>query len=233
MKAIILAGGRGTRLRPITYEIPKPLIPVRKKPIISHLIDFLTGSKVVTEIAILASIDHKEDFEEWYKEWNSEFAGIKISIFYEKEPLGTFGGFVLIRDWIGENSFIVSNGDELKKFELEKMISFHNSHNGVGTIALVKVPNPHEYGVPVLKGNLITEFLEKPNDPPGNYISSGLYMFDTSVFDYADFSRGFLMTEHDISPNLAKDGKLYGIKLEGKWYDCGTMERYEKAIKEW
>jgi NDP-sugar pyrophosphorylase family protein len=113
------------------------------------------------------------------------------------------------------------------------MIEFHKKHQGIGTIALVEVPNPHEYGVPIMEGDKIVEFLEKPQDPPGNHISSGLYIFDPAVFDYADFKRNFLMIEHDISPHLAKDGKLYGVRLKGRWYDCGTLERYEKAIREW
>ncbi len=233
MKGIILAGGAGTRLRPITYEIPKPLLPVKKKPIISHLIEFFLRHGV-SEIAILVSLAHKKDFESWKKNLEGELADANITIFFEEKPRGTFGGLELLKDWIGNESFILSNGDELKDFDLSSMINFHKEKGGVGTIALVSVPNPSEYGVPVLNGHLIKEFLEKPNPSPSNYISSGLYVLESEVLNYADFSNDFIMIEKDIFPGVAVDGRLVGFIVEnGRWYDCGNLDRWEKAIKEW
>lgn len=233
MKAVILAGGLGTRLRPITYEIPKPLITVKKKPILNHLIDFLHKSKV-DEIGVLASRSHEEDFSRWRKWWKEHLPDEKISIFFEEVPRGTFGGLEILRDWLGKGTFILSNGDELKDFDLEKLKSFHSGHNGIATIALVQVPNPNEYGVPILEGDKIREFLEKPAEPPSDFISSGFYLLDQEVLDYADFSQEFIMIEKDIFPKLAQDKKLFGLKMEGgKWYDCGTLARWEKAIMEW
>jgi mannose-1-phosphate guanylyltransferase len=233
MKAIILVGGLGTRLRPVTYEIPKPLIPVKKKPILNHLIEFFHKNKV-SDITLLASRDHEDDFKRWRKSWKGEFPHDNIGLFYEEAPRGTFGGFEVLRDWIGNNSFIVSNGDELKDFDLGKLINLHDSHDGVGTIALVEVPNPQNYGVPAMEGTKITEFFEKPENPSSNFINSGLYMYKPEVFNYVDFSqKGEIMSERHIFPVLAKEGKLHGAKLEGRWYDCGNIERWEKAIKEW
>jgi NDP-sugar pyrophosphorylase family protein len=105
----------------------------------------------------------------------------------------------------------------------------------------VKVENPSDYGVPVMSGDKITEFLEKPKNlyPPvggrhSNYISSGLYVLEPEVFKYADWNKGHLMIEKDIFPKLAAAGKLAGYKVEnGRWFDCGTFARWEKAIKEW
>lgn len=235
MKVMILAGGLGTRLRPITYEIPKPLVPVKKKPIINHLIDFFHRSKV-DEIGVLTSRMHEPDFERWRKMWREEMPDEKITVFYEEVPRGTFGGFGMeqVRDWIGNKPFLVSNGDELKEFDLRRLIDFHSSHDGTGTLALVEVPNPQHYGVPVMDGTKIVEFLEKPENPPSNHINSGLYMYNPEVFTYADFSKEKeIMSEKHIFPQLARAGKLHGIKLDGRWYDCGTLERWEKAIKEW
>jgi NDP-sugar pyrophosphorylase family protein len=85
-----------------------------------------------------------------------------------------------------------------------------------------------------MDGNAIKEFLEKPQNPPGNYVSSGLYILDPNIFKYADPTRNLLMIEYDVFPFLAKQGELFGCKMENsRWYDCGTMERWEKAIKEW
>ena len=234
MKAVILAGGLGTRLRPITYEIPKPLITVKKKSILTHLIDFFRKSKVL-EIAVLASRAHEDDFQKWHKPLKEELQNEAPVLFYEETPRGTFGGFEdeNLREWLGNGDFIVSNGDELKDFDLGKLIDFHKSHNGVGTIAMVEVPNPQDYGVPILEGSNVVQFLEKPENPPSRHINSGLYAFTPEVFNYADFSKNPLMTERDIFPRLATAKKLHGIKLEGRWYDCGTMERWDKAIKEW
>ncbi|MAF80327.1 hypothetical protein CL629_04600 [bacterium] len=232
MKAVILAGGMGTRLRPITYEIPKPLVPVKKKPIINHLIDFF-NKQGVDKIGILASRKHRKDFKKWRKAWEKSIPSEKMEMFYEDTPRGTFGGMELVREWLGNETFLLTNGDELKDLDLKNLQEFHGSHEGVGTIWLVEVPNANEYGVPILDGHRIIEFLEKPKNPPSNYINSGLYVFNPEIFDYANFSNEQISTERDIFPRLAKKGKLFGHKAEGRWYDCGNLERWEKAIREW
>ena len=98
----------------------------------------------------------------------------------------------------------------------------------------MKVEKPQEYGVPIMRGDYITEFLEKPQDPPSDYVSSGLYILSPEILEYADPKKEFLMIEKDIFPVVAKENKLAGIKFEhARWYDCGSLERWEKAIKEW
>lgn len=229
-KAIILVGGLGTRLRPVTYETPKPLLTVKKKPIVSHLID-LFRRHGVSKIALLANIDHRPDFEQWQKARPEEAEGVEL--FFEDKPRGTFGGLRNLRDWIGQDQFFLSNGDELKDFDLSALRDFHAGHDGVGTLALVAVEKPQEYGVPVMENNRIKEFLEKPSNPPSNQVSAGFYLLNPKIFDYADFSQDFIMIEKDIFPKAAEDGRLFGLVLVGRWFDCGTLERWEKAIREW
>ena len=227
-KAVILAGGKGTRLYPVTKEIPKPLLLVKRKPILNYLIE-LFYSFGIKDIAILINKDFREDFNWWKTRY---FLKDKIKIVEEKKPLGTFGGLWLLKDWISNNSFFLTNGDELKKINLSKMIDFHQKFQKPATIALVKVPNPKDYGVVICKKGIVQEFLEKPKDSPTKYINSGLYLLSPEIFHYHPGPK-FLMIEKDLFPKLAKEKKLAGFKFRGKWLDCGTWEKYEEALKKW
>src|SRR3989344_6312323 len=114
----------------------------------------------------------------------NEVSHENVEVFYEESPRGTFGGMELLKEWLGDEPFALTNGDELKEVDLKGLQEFHDGHEGVGPIWMVEVPNAHEYGVPILNENKITEFLEKPENPPSNFINSGLYIFDPVVFDY-------------------------------------------------
>ena len=236
LKAVILAGGKGTRLYPITKEIPKPLLPVKRRPILNYLID-LFHSFGIKEIAILINKDFREDFDWWEKRY---YPKNKIKIVEEKKPLGTFGGLWLLRNWL-KDPFFLTNGDELKKIDLRKMASFHQKSKTPATVALVKVSNPRDYGVVICKKGIIQEFLEKPSPPTkllvggkksANYINAGLYLFSPEIFNYHPGLK-FSMVEKDILPKLAKEKKLAGFKFNGKWLDCGNWRGYERALRRW
>lgn len=228
MKAVILAGGLGTRLYPITYEIPKPLLPIKKKPIINYLVDLFFGQGI-KEIAVLISENFEQDFIWWKKRY---YPKKKIKFFKEKKPLGTLGGLYYLKKWISKSSFFFTNGDELKKIDLKKMKNFHQKKEVLATIALVKVKNPQDYGVVICKNGIIQRFLEKPKNPPTKYINSGLYIFSPGIFKYHPGPK-FSMIETNLFPKLAKEKKLAGFKFQGKWMDTGTFNRYETAIKKW
>lgn len=261
-KAIILAGGKGTRLHPVTYEIPKPLLPVKRKPIINYLVDLFL-SQGIRDIAILINKDFRDDFKWWRKRYYSSVSSGQAlsagsrqvlsagspqapSIIFseEEEPLGTFGGIWHLKKWVGKNNFFLTNGDELKKIDLRKMADFHNKKQALGTIALVKVPNPQDYGVVICEKGIIKEFLEKPSlaqiskkcgadkNPSSNYINSGLYLFSPNVLKNHPGPK-FTMVETDVFPKLAREEKLAGFKFSGPWMDTGTFERYSGAIKNW
>ncbi|MDP1689549.1 MAG: nucleotidyltransferase family protein [bacterium] len=232
MKALILAGGLGTRLRPVTHEIPKPLITVKKKPILNHLIEFFVANGV-DEIAVLINKDHQEDYAWWKKRYNKDLPKIKIHL--EAKPLGTFGGVKLLQKHFKDN-FILSNGDELKDFDLKEMIKFHKFHksNPVATIALTQVANPSSYGVPIMKGAHIMEFLEKPENPPTDFVSSGIYVVSPEVFNYVPEGQEFMMIEKDVFPRIAAARKLLGYKAKNyRWFPCDNLERWEAAIEHW
>ena len=227
-KAVILAGGRGTRLYPITREIPKPLLPVRKKPIINYLVDLFAAHEI-HDVAVLIDRGSREDFDWWKKRY---FPHQNIKLVEEQEPLGTFGGLYLLKEWIRETPFFLTNGDELKEINLAEMTVFHQKVSPVATIALVQVPRPQEYGVVVCTSDMVKEFLEKPQHPPTNYISSGLYLLEPEVLSYHPGPQ-FSMIEKDIFPKLAQEQKLAGFKFKGRWTDCGTWDRYNDALEEW
>jgi NDP-sugar pyrophosphorylase family protein len=227
-KAVILAGGKGTRLYPVTYEIPKPLLPVKKKPIINYLVELFLRQGI-NDIAVLINKEFQEDFDWWKKRY---FPERNLLLVEEKEPLGTFGGLYLLKDWLGDSDFFMTNGDELKEIDLKEMKAFHFQKPCIATIALVEVPNPQDYGVAICENGMIKRFLEKPKKPPSNYISSGLYFFSPEVFEYHPGIK-FSMVESDLFPKLVEENKLAGFKFQGKWIDCGTWERYSQALKDW
>lgn len=227
-KAVILAGGKGTRLYPVTKEIPKPLLPVQRKPIINYLIDLFRGQGI-KEIAVLINKDFREDFDWWKKR---HYPKNKIQIIAEEKHLGTFGGLWYLKDWLSNKDFFLTNGDELKKIDLNQMTDFHQKMSPLATIALTKVPDPQNYGVILCKKGVVQKFLEKPKNPPTKYISSGLYLLSPEIFNYHPGPKQ-AMIETDLFPKLAKEKKLAGFKFQGKWMDTGTFERYSEAIKRW
>lgn len=232
MKSIILAGGLGTRLRPLTYEIPKPLIPIQKKPLLNHLISFLENH--TSEIGVIISGAHKPDFDRWLKHWQDDLANSKITLFLEEKPAGTFGCLRLIKDWVGSEDFMVTNGDELMEFDLASFLEFHKQHKPVTSMVLMSPPDSKGYNSLSLEGHVIKNYLYDPEKTSSKLISAGFYAFSPSIFEYDDLSKDVISIEHNIFPNVAKDGKCFGfVALEGRFFDCGTFERWEKAMKEW
>ena len=227
-KAVILAGGQGTRLRPLTYKIPKALIDLHGKTITEHLFDLF--KKYGIRDIILSVGYMKEKIKDYFGD-GAKF-GVKITYIEEDKPLGTAGPLRLAKHMLNE-SFIVSNGDELKKINIPRMYRLHKRKNALITIALTTVNDPSSYGVARLDGSRILEFVEKPKkeDAPSNLINAGFYIIEPEVIDM--IPRGFVMFEKDVFPKLAKQGKVRGFPFSGQWFDTGNFERYETAKKKW
>jgi NDP-sugar pyrophosphorylase family protein len=235
-KAIILAGGKGSRLHPVTLEIPKPLITVRKRPILSYaLANFVKYG--VNEAKIIIRPSDQEDYARWQREYGSEFRDMKIEFVHEPEPMGTFGYiFYHLREWIGGDDIFVTNADEVKYIDLKKMAEAHRAHPVSVTVAVMHMNNPEEYGAVLVRENKITEFLEKKQGLPPGLVSSGMYVLSAAAFDHIEASipkdQKFLMFEKDMFPVLAKQEKLGAYVSDGRFFDCGTFDRWELAIRE-
>jgi len=229
MRAIILAGGLGERLRPLTDKMPKPLLPIKGRPLLEHLLMFLKKYDI-KEVTV--SVGYKAEMIMDYF-GNGEKLGMHIDYVVEKERLGTGGCLNLLKER-PTGTFIVMNGDNLTNFDLSDMISYHKRKGKKATLALLEVEDPSAYGVAKIKDNLIEEFIEKPKkeDAPSNLISSGFYLFEPEVLSLAKGKTHFML-EKEVFPILAKEKELAYYKINTQWFDVGTLERYEQAIKEW
>ncbi|RLI90666.1 MAG: hypothetical protein DRO94_05075 [Candidatus Altiarchaeales archaeon] len=226
-RAVILAGGKGTRMRPFTYEIPKPLIPVQGKPLLQHIIELLRKYEIRDIIISTGYLGSK--IVEYFGNGNK--FGVRIEYVEEDKELGTAGPLNLMRDKL-KSTFLMFNGDVLANIDIHDLIRFHHEHNALATIALTPVKDPSRFGVARLRGNKILEFIEKPEKTTkSKLINAGVYVLEPEVIDYVP--EGKAMIEHDVFPKLAAEGKLYGYPFDGQWFDTGTPEAYERAIKEW
>lgn len=225
MKALILVGGYGTRLRPLTLSHPKPLIEFGNKPMLLHQIEALVD--VGVRHIILAVSYRAEQVEDELK-YLEKSLGIKITISHEKLPLGTAGPLALARNYLLEDDqlFFVLNSDIICDFPFKEMIKFHRQHGQEGTIAVTKVDEPSKYGVVIYDGctGKIHNFVEKPQEFVSNKINAGMYVFSTSILNRIQLKPTSI--EKEIFPVMAKDGDLYAMELEGFWMDVGQPKDF-------
>jgi len=221
--ALILAGGEGTRLKPLTLKIPKPSIPLVNKPFLFYQMDLI--DKAGIKNCILLS-GYKSDILK--RTFKKKYKNLRIEIVEEKEPLGTGGAIGFIKDEIS-TPVVVFNGDVLLELDLEKIIKEHKIKNAEGTILTKEVENPSRYGVILAESNgKIINFLEKVKEPPSNLINAGLYIFEKNVLK--EIPKKNSSIEREVFPNLIKNGfNLYIHKYNGYWKDIGTVESYKEA----
>lgn len=229
MQAVILSGGKGTRLRPLTSTMPKPAVPMVNRPMLSYMVDWLTGHGV-TEI--IMSVGYKADGLRQALE-DAGVDSVPISWIEEPEPLGTAGAIKFAEAHLAER-FLVLNGDTLTDFDLSAEIAQHEATGAKVTLALTPVEDPTAYGVVLTdEERRVTAFLEKPareDAPPDPKINAGAYVLERSVMEMipAGENRSF---EHDVFPHLVGDG-IYAFDAEGYWLDLGTPERYVEATRD-
>ncbi|MDP6583998.1 MAG: nucleotidyltransferase family protein, partial [Anaerolineales bacterium] len=158
--------------------------------------------------------------------------GMQLDYVEEDKPMGTAGPLLVAKDKLKE-TFICSNGDELKNINIARMHRLHKRKHALATLALTSVEDPSQYGVARMDGTRILEFVEKPkkSEAPSNLINAGFYIIEPEVLDM--IPKGFSMLEKDVFPQLARQGELRGFVFSGQWMDAGTHERLAHARKEW
>ncbi len=228
MKAIILAGGFGTRLQPLTFVRPKHMLPIVDKPMLRHIVDHLIENGF-DEIWI--SIGNHELFESIEKYFSENKVGAKIHFIREPKKLGGVGAikYAIEKSKIKE-SFALVLGDNITDINLKEMFKFHKENPAVATIALVKTETPWKYGVAKVDGNNIVQFVEKPpiGKAPSNLISTGLYIMEPTIIDY--IPDNFLDATGMLFPLiLKKNGKINGYVSDAFWVDVGRPSSYIEA----
>ncbi|AFY65085.1 mannose-1-phosphate guanyltransferase [Geitlerinema sp. PCC 7407] len=228
MRAVLMAGGSGTRLRPLTCDLPKPMVPVLNRPIAEHIINLLKRHQI-TEV--IATLHYLPDVMREYFQDGADF-GVQMTYAVEEDqPLGTAGCVKNIAELL-DDTFMVISGDCITDFDLSAAIQFHRDRGSKATLVLAHVPNPIEFGVVITDENLrIRRFLEKPSSSEifSDTVNTGIYILEPELLDYlpanqeCDFSK-------DLFPLLLeKDVPMYGYIAEGYWCDVGHLDAYREA----
>jgi mannose-1-phosphate guanylyltransferase len=219
---MVLAAGLGTRLRPLTYEIAKPMVPVLDRPVMAHIIDLLDKHSFAEVIANLHY--HPDPIRDYF--------GQRISYRYEEELLGTAGGVRGCREFFGDDSFLVISGDALTDIDLTALAARHRQAGGIATLAVKKVPDTREYGVVLHdRDGRITGFQEKPapEEALSDLGNCGIYVFRPDIFDYFP-DRPFADWAKDVFPALLDaDVPFFIHEIDEYWNDVGSLSELRQG----
>jgi mannose-1-phosphate guanylyltransferase len=216
MKAMVLAAGLGTRLRPLTYEITKPMVPVLDRPVMEHILELLERHGFDEVIANL----------HYFPDSIREYFGERLSYRFEEELLGTAGGVRGCADFFGDEPFLVISGDALTDIDLGAFVARHQQAGGIATLAVKQVADTREYGVVLHdRDGRVTGFQEKPapEEALSDLGNCGIYLFDPRIFDYFP-ARPFVDWAQDVFPALLENDAPFHIHEVGEyWNDVGSL----------
>lgn len=224
MQAIVMAGGKGTRLRPLTENTPKPMVPLIDKPVLTYILELLKKHGITDVAMTLGYLPEK--VTEYFGD-GKKF-GVKLTYFYEKEPLGTAGGVKNASSFLTDENFFVISGDAYSEIDLGRAFSFHLAKRS--PLTLIAQPHPYPNGLGTLKidfENRIVDFIEKPKEIEPSLVNTGIYVLNRGVLDlipdgYCDFGR-------DILPRSV--GRCYACIDYSYWSDIGTLSAYYETNK--
>jgi mannose-1-phosphate guanylyltransferase len=228
MKAVVLVGGEGTRMRPLTFSAPKQMLPIVGIPMIERVLGHLAGHGVDEAVLSLGYLP--EAFIEAYPEGRA--AGVRLTYAVEPEPLDTAGAVLFAASFARiDETFVVVNGDILTDMDLTALVAFHRARRARGTIALHPVPDPSAFGVvPTDKKGRVIAFVEKParEEAPTNEINAGTYVLEASVLNRI-VPGGRVSIERETFPVMAREGGLFALSDDSYWLDTGTPAAYLEA----
>ncbi|WP_057331545.1 sugar phosphate nucleotidyltransferase [Mycobacterium tuberculosis] len=225
--AVVLVGGKGTRLRPLTLSAPKPMLPTAGLPFLTHLLSRIAAAGI--EHVILGTSYKPAVFEAEFGDGSA--LGLQIEYVTEEHPLGTGGGIANVAGKLRNDTAMVFNGDVLSGADLAHRLDFHRSNRADVTLQLVRVGDPRAFGcVPTDEEDRVVAFLEKTEDPPTDQINAGCYVFERNVIDRIPQGRE-VSVEREVFPALLADGdcKIYGYVDASYWRDMGTPEDFVRG----
>ncbi len=229
MKAFILAAGAGTRLRPLTYECPKPMIPLLNKPVIEHTLNNLKKHNIDSVVMNLHTLP--EMITDYFG--NGKKFGLDIKYSLEETLLGTAGGLKKCQKFF-DSTFVVMSGDGLSNVDLTSVIAFHKKKKSLATMVLKKIETKFAYGITLTeKSGKIVKFVEKPTwgSVFSDTVNTGIYVFEPEIFKYIPDT--FYDFGKDLWPRLLKLKKpIYAYLMNGYWTDIGNIDEYKQGVKD-
>lgn len=230
MKAVVMAGGEGSRLRPLTLGRPKPMVPLVNRPMLEHILLLLKRYGITD---VILTVQYMATFIQNQIGDGSDL-GMNVTYSVEEHPLGTAGSVRQAAESLTD-TFLVISGDALTDFDLNKVMEFHKTSQAMATLTLYRVANPLEYGVVVTgEDGRIRQFQEKPSwsEVVTDTINTGIYVLEPSIFEYYERNQVFDFSK-DLFPLLLREDKpLYGYVAEGYWTDVGSIEEYVRATRD-
>lgn len=228
LPAVVLVGGQGTRLRPLTDRTRKDMLPVVDRPLLAYTFDHLRRHGVDSAMVSCGYMPTQiQDF------FGTSYDGMSLEYTVEPEPLGTGGGIGFAARELGQ-TFFALNGDSLREADLDELVRFHRATGARATILLTPVADPSRYGlVRLAPDGRVLQFLEKPrpDQVDTDLINAGLYVLEPSVLDLIPPDRP-VSIEHDVFPRLCAEGSVVGLALPGYWLDVGTPDSYLEAHRD-
>jgi NDP-sugar pyrophosphorylase family protein len=229
VKAVVLVGGEGTRLRPLTYHTPKPLLPVANQPFLERQLAWM--SRYGIDEAVLSLGYLPDAFARHFT--GDRFGDLRLRYAVEDEPLGTAGAIRFAADVAGiDERFVVCNGDVLTSLDLAELVAFHGARGAQATIHLVPVADPSAFGVvPTYDDGEVRAFVEKPpaGEAPTSWINAGTYVLEPSVLDCIPRDRNVSIERETFPALLESRGRLYALERDVYWLDIGTPSKYREA----
>jgi mannose-1-phosphate guanylyltransferase len=224
--AVVLVGGQGTRLRPLTLSAPKPMLPTAGLPFLTHLLSRIADAGI--EHVVLGTSYKAAVFESEFGDGSK--LGLQIDYVVEDEPLGTGGGIANVSEKLRRDTALVFNGDVLSGADLRALLDCHENNGADVTLHLVRVGDPRAFGcVPTDSEGMVTAFLEKTQDPPTDQINAGCYVFKREVIDRIPKGRA-LSVEREVFPALLSDGlRVCGYVDSSYWRDMGTPDDFVRG----
>jgi len=223
VKGLILCAGKGTRLRPFSHSLSKPLLPLANRPVVVYLIDKLAAAGV-TDVGLVVRPDH-DDFRETL---GTAVGGVRLTYIVQSVPLGLAHALLVARPFLGEEPFVLLLGDNIFSASLSPLLEEFRARGAAGLLSVCRVPDPERFGVVELHGSRVRRLWEKPADPPTELAVAGIYAFTPDILarldDLAPSARGELEISDAIQSVIDAGLEVHARRLPGWWNDIGTME---------